>query len=284
MAARAASGYTGYETVISGILHILPLLAVLLSQVAVPPEPLDLLRKSIAAERENRRRSFNYVWREEIIHNLYSPPGELLQRDSSTYEVLFVEGETYHRLVARNGQPLESEEIAKEQQKLEAVADFRRKTPVDERRRRWIAAEGRRLTFTYRLLAEHHKVVLVGEGTIGGRSAWILEAEPHGAPKPRTRKEWAFVLRCKLWIDQSSLLPLRMEYTQVRDWDNIPAGSVTEVSFTPVDEVWLASRIVARQQLSRGNRLEISETQQVYSQFHKFSADSVIRWGEPELQ
>jgi len=278
------SGYTSVDTVVTAAYNLALLVQLLWTATATPPDPTTLLHESIQAEKENRKRSFNYVWREEIMHAVYSPPGELVQRDSATYEVLFVEGETYHRLVARNGKPLDSEETALEQKKLEEVAAFRRKTPIEERRRRFITAEGRRLTFTYRLLAEHHKVQLLGEEVFDGRPAWIIEAEPHDAPKPHNRKEWAYVLRCKLWIDQSTLLPLRMEYTQVKDWDNIPAGSVTEVYFTPVDDVWLAGKIVARQEVTKGNRVEINETKQVYSQFHKFAADSIIRWGDPDFR
>jgi hypothetical protein len=248
------------------------------------PDPVDLLKRSIAAERVNRDRAYSFVWQEQIVHLLYQPAGRLAQRDSATYEVLFLEGESFHRLVARDGQPLAPTEEQAERVRMEQVADFRRKTPIEERRKRWIAAEGRRLTFTYRLLAEHHRLAVLGEETVNNRKTWVLEATPDNAPKPRNRKEWAFVLQSRIWIDQQTLLPVRMEHTQTRDWDNIPAGSVTQIWFTPVDDVWLVSRILARQETLREGLGQIRETEQTYSNYRKFAADSIIRFQDPDLQ
>jgi hypothetical protein len=247
------------------------------------PDPADLLGRSIAAERVNRDRAYSFVWQEQIIHLLYQPAGRLAQRDAATYEVLFLEGESFHRMVARNGRPLSPEEDAAERVRMEQVAEFRRKTPIDERRKRWIAAEGHRLTFTYRLLAEHHRLAVLGEETVNNRKAWVLEATPHNAPKPRNRKEWAFVLQSKIWIDQQTLHPVRMEHIQTKDWDNIPAGSVTGIWFTPVDDVWLVSRILARQESLRDGVSQVRETEQSYSNYRKFAADSIIRFQDPDL-
>jgi hypothetical protein len=194
-----------------------------------------------------------------------------------------VEGESFHRLVARDGRPLSPEEDAAERVRMGQVTDFRRKTPIEERRKRWIAAEGRRLTFTYHLLAEHHRLAILGEETVDNRKTWVLEATPKNAPKPRNRKEWAFVLQSRIWIDQRSLHPVRMEHIQTKDWDNIPAGSVTAIWFTPVDEVWLVSRILARQETQREDLSQVRETEQTYSNYRKFAADSVIRFQDPDL-
>jgi hypothetical protein len=249
-----------------------------------PPDPADLLRRSIAAERVNRDRAFNYVWQEQIVHLQFDTPQGPPARNSSTYEVIYLEGESYHRLIARNGRPLAADEDAAERRRMEEVAEFRRNTPIEERRKRFITAEGRRLTFTYRLLTEHHALKIIGEETVKERKAWILEATPQHAPKPRNRKEWAFVLQSRIWIDQQTLLPLRMQHTQTKDWDNIPAGSVTEVWFSAIDDVWLVSRILARQETLRDGVAQVRQTEQTYSNYHKFAADSIIRFQDPELQ
>jgi hypothetical protein len=249
---------------------------------SAPPDAATLLQRSIEAERTNRDRAYSYVWQEQIVHRTFSPPGRLAERTSSAYEVLILEGEPYHRLVSRNGEPLSEAEEAGEREKMQQVAEFRRKTPMEERRKRWIAAEGQRLTFTYGLLTRHFRLAVNGEEELGGRRTWILQATPDNAPKPRNRKQWVYVLACKLWIDQETLLPIRMELTQTKDWENIPAGTQTDIRFTLVDDVWLASRIYSRQQLERAGVGQVQETEQTYSNFRKFAADSVIRFQPPD--
>jgi hypothetical protein len=255
------------------------LLAVSAGAAPPPYDPQTLLQRAAAAYDENRRRSYNFVWREEILTRDYSHQGTLAAETTETFEVAFVEGETYHRHISRNGQALPPDLAAEEERRFREVAEWRRRTPYEERRRRHFEAEGRRLTLDLRLVADYHDARYVGEEVVRDRPAWILETRPRrGIPKPKSRRQWTFVLSSHLAIDQQTLLPIHMVYTQLKDFDGIEKDRRTEVVLAPVDGVWLVYRIVSVGPILGRKR----ETIQDYSQYRRFTADTIIRFEERE--
>jgi hypothetical protein len=69
-----------------------------------------------------------------------------------------------------------------------------------------------------------------------------------------------------------------MVYTQLKDFDGIEKDRRTEVVLAPVDGVWLVYRIVSVGPILGRKR----ETIQDYSQYRRFTADTIIRFEERE--
>jgi hypothetical protein len=247
---------------------------------AVPAgDPHDLVSQAVAAESENRKRAANYLFREAIYYRESDPQGAMALRLWSTYEVTFLQGEPFHRLVALDGRPLAPEKAAEEQKRMEQVAAYRRKTPIEQRRKKQSAAEGRRFRIDSRLVDEWHEASLVGEDIIDGRRAWILETRPrHDAPRPKSRAEWTLAQQCKYWVDEETLHPIRLETVQLYDWEGVPKASVTETRWTRVDDVWLVSRITTDNSIQRGKSQVRTETDQQYSNYHKFGSETIITY------
>jgi hypothetical protein len=234
-----------------------------------------LLARAADAYDENRRRSYNFVWREELLTRNYSHQGTLASEQADTFEMTFVEGESFHRHIASHGRPLGPDLAAAEEGRFQEVAEWRRKTPYEERRRLHFEAEGRRFTLDLRLVADYHTAKYLGEETFHGRRVWILATEPRrGTPKPKSRRQWTLILAGRLAVDVETLLPIQMVYTQLKDFDGIEKGRRTEVTLGPVDEVWLVARIVS-QGMVLGRR---QETVQDYSGHRRFTAETVIRF------
>ena len=246
---------------------------------ASDPDAAELLRRAVDAERDNRHRAGNYLFREMIYYREGVPGGKLSLRRSSTYEVTFVEGEPFHMLVAVDGEPLSPEMERDEQKRLEQVAEYRRKTPIEQRRKKVISAEGRRFRIDLRLIGECHDARYAGEDTVMGRKAWVIETEPKaGTRKPKNRAEWALSQKCRYWIDQETLHPLKLISTQLYDWDDVKKDAQTESTWLRVDDVWLVASIQSTSMPQNHKPPVVLETDQRYSNYRKFSSSSAITY------
>src|SRR5258708_4935779 len=78
----------------------------------------DILRRNREADKQNGERAARYTYTEETQNFEYDKHGQAKKTDSQTHDVIFVEGESYKRLVARDGKPLNPKEEAKEEKKL----------------------------------------------------------------------------------------------------------------------------------------------------------------------
>ena len=244
---------------------------------APPPEGAALLQKAAAAVRENRREAVFFVFQERVVHREWDRAGALTSEGETGYEVLMIEGEPYHRRVSRNGRPLSEAERAEEDLRLRQTADFRRKTPLEERRKRFAAAERARLRFDVRTLAENHLARFDGESACPTGPCLALSVWPKPkAPKPKHPYEWTLALRGHLWLDRETLHPVRAAMEQTIDFYGQPAGSRTVFDYGRVDGVWLIHRILSEVPASRREQTARRETVQEYSQYQRFQAESVL--------
>jgi hypothetical protein len=221
----------------------------------------ELLARSVGAERSNTQRMARYLFREDVRQRYYDSRGKLTSDHSLTYEVLIIEGRPYHRRIAMDEVPLSPEDDAKEQERMERVAAERRGAPNKQ-----TASERRRRVVPYDQLGRLHQVKLAGEEIIAGRSCYVLQAEPRRGAKPRTRDEERLLRsEVRVWMDRQTLHRVRMALT---------GGEETTFEFAQHDgDIWLISRILSRTKQGKATL----ETEQVYSDYRRFSSESSIR-------
>lgn len=235
------------------------------------------------AERANRRDAARFVYREEIRFRQMLADGTTRRDSRVTYEVSMLEGEPYHRRVAVNGEPLAAELAELEERRMREVEAFRRVTPYDERRRAHFAAEEERFKIDSRLVLEHHELRLLGETVVEGRKAWLVEAVPRrGTPKPKRRSEWSLSQKIRYTIDQETAFPMHVEAEQLFDVDVAMKGSLTILDYHQVEGVWLIYTIESRGTRKTGRQKLTVVTEQTYSAYKRFSADSVLIFEDEE--
>jgi hypothetical protein len=104
-----------------------------LSMLLVPlcAQDVDaIIQHNREANKQNDERANQYTYIEETDNFEYDKQGHAKKTGSETHDVIFVEGESYKRLVARDGKPLPPKEEAKEEKKLQQTAEERRKSPA----------------------------------------------------------------------------------------------------------------------------------------------------------
>lgn len=249
------------------------------------PRAQDLVARMHEAEVKNRVQAASFVYREDIRHTETVSGGRVRMRNWVTYEVSMLEDEPYHRRVAIDGEPLSAEEQAREEKRYRAVERYRRKTPLEERRRKHIAEEENRFKIDTRIVLEHHAMKLLGEETVDGVKVWVVETQPRpGTRKPKRRAEWSLSQRLKYWIEQASGLPVQLEAEQLYDFETSRKGTLTRVNFIWVEGVSLPERIESVGSRKFGQQSVRYETDQRYSGYRRFRARSVLVWGEEERE
>jgi hypothetical protein len=252
------------------------LLAAAASCWAADPNAAAILRQAAEAVEKNRREAAFYIYQERIRELEIQWDGEVVEGGELGYEVIFVEGETYHKRVSVNGKPLTGRAAQEEDLRLRKVTEFRRNTPLEERRRRFIAAERTRLRFDVRTIAENHMARFDREETCPAGPCFVISVWPKpGTRRPRHASEWSLSLRGHLWIDAETSHPVRAEMEQAYDAFTQPEGSKSRFKWERVEGVWLIESIVSRVEVG-SRRVAVRESLQEYSNYQRFQAESVL--------
>jgi hypothetical protein len=241
-------------------------------------------------QNDKRLRDYTYIERDEQ-HTL-DGKGDVKSVDVNTYEVLELYGEQVQRLIEKDGKPLDSEEAAKEEKKIQKIIDKHKNESEDERAKRKEKEEKEReddRKFTHEV-ADAYNFRLIGTESLGERDAWVIDAEPRPGYEPHMKQ--AKILpkfQGRVWIDKNDLQLAKLDITCIDTvsfgWflARIHKGSRVVLEQTRVnDEVWLpkhvAIKVDARLALLKGFNLEAEQT---FSDYKKFrSRTRIVGVGE----
>jgi hypothetical protein len=238
-----------------------------------------ILKRVAAAEGSYEERARQYTYQEDVDRFSYKG-GQLHKDRSDRFEIVFVEGLEYRRLVARNGKPLSPKEQAQVEMAMNQTADERRK-------HRPPAAPGGRISYgsqqadlgsTGDLLALFDNR-LVGEEVVRGRRSWVIESTPKAGLTPANQHEKEVLcFKKKTWIDETDNVIAWQIVTVVREGIFPKPGSSITFEFDKVGpDTWHAVSIVLDTYLANGKKFEpTSRTEYRLSRFRKFDVQSTI--------
>jgi hypothetical protein len=172
-----------------------------------------------------------------------------------TYEVTMMDGSEYRKAIARNDEPLPAGEQADQQARFEAERNRRRHESPSERARRIQKYNNQRAEEEKMLLelAAAFDFKLLGEETVAGHKAWVLDATPKPGYRPVREAKVLTGMRGKLWIDQAGYHWVKVEAEVTRSVSfllglaTVVPGTEFLLEQAPVgDGVWLPSHFVNR--------------------------------------
>lgn len=226
------------------------------------------------ADTQNEEQARQYTYVEETDNFEYDKHGQAKKTGSVTNDVIFVEGESYKRLVARDGKPLPPKEEAKEEKKLQQTAEQRRKA-----RRKGFLNFSRSFGVSREDLDKLCDRRLVGEEEIRGRKAWLIEYTPRKDHVPANKHEKdLYSFQIKVWMDEEEGVTSKFLLLSVADGSFMkPGSSLTLESAKINDDAWLPVLIVldARIQIALVVRDSV-RTETRSSNFKKFDVKSTI--------
>lgn len=234
-------------------------------------------------DNDKRLRDYTYIER-DVQHDL-NGKGEEKDTEVKTYEVLEIYGEQVQKLIAKDDKPLEAKEATKEEEKIQKIIDKRKsESEKDREKREEKEAKDREDSRKFVLeIADAFTFKLLGSEAVGGRDAWIIQAEPRPDFEPHMKEaKYLTKFRGRVWIDKSDLQLSKMD---VETLDTISFGWVIArlhkgthfmMEQTRVnDEVWLPRLVTfkldARVALFKGYKLDGEQTFRDYKKFRSSS-------------
>jgi hypothetical protein len=241
----------------------------------------QLFRIVAAKDQENDKLLRDYTYIEREVENNLDGNGQTKSTEVKTFEVLEIYGEQVQRLIAKNDKPLDAKDAAKEEEKIQKIIDKRKDESDEERRKREEKEQRDReeeKKFTGEV-ADAYDFRLVGTEVLGGREAWVIDAEPHPGFEPHL-KESKFLSKFhgRVWIDKKDLQLAKLDVeaidTVAVGWvlARIHKGTRFVLEQTRVnDEVWLPQHLAfkfdARVALFKGYKLDGDQTFRDYKKF-----------------
>ncbi len=237
-----------------------------------------ILQRNREADKQNDERAKQYTYVEETDNFEYDKHGQAKKTGSVTNDVIFVEGESYKRLVARDGKPLPPKEEAKEEKKLQQTAEERRKA-----RRKGLLNFSRSVSVSSEDLDKFFDRGLVGEEEIRGRKSWVIEYTPRKGHVPANKHEKdVYTFQAKAWVDEEQGVTSKFVLLSIADGSLVkPGSSLTFENAKINDDAWLpvSSVLDARIQIALVIRDSV-RTEVRNSSFKKFDVKSTITAGD----
>jgi hypothetical protein len=255
-----------------------------------------LIRVVADKDMENDKRVRDYTYIEREVDNKLDADGKTKSTEVKTYEILEIYGEQVQRLIAKDDKPLDAEEAAKEEEKIQKIIDKRKKESPEDRakreRKEEKECEDDRKFVTE--IADAYNFTLVDSEALGGRDAWVIDAEPRPGFEPQMKDaKFLSKVRGRVWIDKQDLQLAKMDVEMI---DTISFGLVlarlhkgTRVTLEQTsvnDEVWLPRHVIfkldARIALLKGYRMDGDLTYRDYKKFR--TSSRIVGTGEVQEQ
>jgi len=252
----------------------------------------EIVRRSLQFETLDLSPARDYVYLEDKEEHKLDAAGNTADTTTETREVLNLYGDTFERLIRKNGKDLPPDKARAEQARFDKAVDKRaHETPEAKAKRE--QAERKEQATDLACADEFLKAFefrLAGTETVNGRAAWMVDAAPSAAPKAATTAQCGDVkmlarFRIKFWIDQAEYRWTRLEgdnfatVTWAKLLVRVPPGGV-HIFYEQTrheDGAWLPSLLQARMNakvlLLAAFRVDVRFT---YSGYHKFHAESRI--------
>jgi len=262
---------------------------------ALSGEQMQQLFRIVAdKDMENDKRLRDYTYTERAEEHRLDGKGQVKSTEVKTYEMMELYGEQVQRLVGKNDKPLDPKDAAKEEEKIQKFIDKRKNESDADRRKREEKEEKDRehdRQFV-REVADAYNFHLAGTESLGGREAWVIDAQPRPGYEPHV-KEAKFLpkFRFRAWIDQKDDQWVKLDIECIDTVSvglflaRIYKGSRIMIEQTQInDEVWLPSHV----QLKVDVRLALVkdfkvEQEQTFRDYKKFRTSTRIV-GTSEIQ
>ena len=255
---------------------------------ALSQEQMRELTRVVAQNyRENYKklRDYTYIDR-EVTHKL-DGKGQVKSTETKTYEIMELYGEPVERLIQKDDKPLDGKDAAKEEARIQKLADKRKNESEDEQRKRQAEKEkarqkGREFVSE---VADAYNFRLVGSEVLNGRDTWVIDGEPRSEFHAQLREaQMLSKFHGRLWIDKREMQLSKMDVEAI---DTVSFGWVlarihrgTRFVYEQTrinDEVWLPqhyeAKIDVRVALFKSDNEEDAGT---FRDYRKFRASSKI--------
>jgi hypothetical protein len=211
-------------------------------------DPRQIVIQSLAATERSWQARDHYTFTERDEDRRLDGLGRVKSENVEVTRMILVNGIRFEQLMERNGKLPTAEEQIKNDKNLEKL---KHETPSEEAARLLKTRENR--SFLQDLL-EAFDFQLIGEETVGGRPAYVLQAKPHPGYHPHGKYGRLFSkVEGKLWVDKQDFGWVRVDGEVTQSFSigilvaRVQRGSHIIMEQSPVgDAVWVPRRLALK--------------------------------------
>ena len=235
----------------------------------------EIIRSALEASHHQEVLRQQFVYHEHQENGPAKPDGTPAKvRITRDFEVIFLEGDFYRKLVAVDGKPLKAKQAQEEEEKMRMTAVERKaKHPVRKGLHTGVPLSTLVSVMDHKLLREEE---------VGGRKYWVVQSEPKKDAAPKTLLETqALSYRYTHWIDELEHAVFRKEWEVIGAGVDMKPGSTTKLLFgRNAEGAWLLQRadlLILNGDKLGGNRFFQTN---VFSDFRRFTTETNVHFDD----
>jgi hypothetical protein len=243
------------------------------------PSAESIIQRAIEIDKAQTPIQNQYTYTEEIRNQQVEKDGKLGAVDTKTFDVIFLEGETFRKLILVDGKPLPPDKQKKVDQEMEKARDERRKA----RRSGFGHIERTVQVGGLTELLKYFDSRVTGEETVRGHLSWVIESTPKRDYKPNGKEQeqimsWSH----RTWFDQQEGAQVQSQDTAIRPVNGFQTGSEHLWEYDKGSEdCWLIRKITSKSDLQFYKMIHGRvNTIQTFTNYKKFDVASTITTGD----
>src|ERR1700727_3186839 len=144
-------------------------------------EQMRALTRVVAQNyRDNYKKLRDYTYTDREVTHKLDGNGQVKSNETKTFEVMELYGEPVARLVEKDDKPLNEKDGAKEEERIQKLAEKRKDESDEDRAKRQAEREkerqkGREFVSE---VADAYNFSLIGSEVLNGRDTWVIGGEP----------------------------------------------------------------------------------------------------------
>jgi hypothetical protein len=213
------------------------------------PDARQIMEASIAATQRDWKARLHYSYMERDEDRRRDLAGHVKSEDVEVSKTILVNGVPFEQLVERNGQPPSAEQDRKQKGELDKL---KRETP--EQRAERLRKQKEENTSIVQEVPKAFDFQVIGEESVNGRSAYVLQATPHPGYHAQGKYGHMFSkVAGKLWVDKKDLGWIKVDGQVIQPFSmglflvRLLRGSHITMEQTRVDDrIWMPERVEVR--------------------------------------
>lgn len=213
------------------------------------PDARQIMEASIAATQRDWKARLHYTYIERDENRRRDLAGRVKSEDVEVSKTILVNGVPFEQLVERNGEPPSAEKERKQKGELDKL---KRETP--EQRAERLRKQEEENTSIVQEVPKAFDFQVVGEESVNGRPAYVLQATPHPGYHAQGKYGNMFSkVAGKLWVDKQDLGWIKVDGQVIQPFSmglflvRLLRGSHITMEQTRVDDgIWMPKRVEVR--------------------------------------
>lgn len=272
-------------------MHRLAFFLLAVTASAIEPNAKEIVKKSVVVNDADFQALPKYSHVETDVEVKIDSSGKQKSQTQKTFQVIMIEGSPYEKMVTLNGHPLSPADQKKEDQKLKQEVAKRRSESSSAHHTRISKFQKERNNdhLLMQQMVDAFNFSLVGEETVNGHPAYVLDAVPRPDYRPINQEAKVLTgMKGRLWVDKAGYHWIKVQAEVIKPVSyglfiaKVGPGTRFEFEQAPVtDKLWLPKHFEQNVNAAVIGMFPIRTREDETYTNYRLANDSLALLGEP---